>query len=181
MGPESGRPAPVGTRLSPDAQGGEEIRLFVRGEESIRITTLPPSMSLKVFGPGHLQKSHEFTSAAEFGEFLDSFGQRMLASGWTLLDVADRRQAVGGREEIRLFVRGEESIRITTHPPSMSLKVFGPGRLQKSHEFASAAEFGEFLDSLGQQMQASGWTLLDVAERRQGVARRSDQMEGRRP
>jgi hypothetical protein len=84
-------------------------------------------------------------------------------------------------EEIRLFVRGDESIRITTHPLSMTAHVFGPGRLQKSHEFASAADFGEFLGSLRQQMMAGGWTLLDVADRRQGVVGRSDQMEGRRP
>ena len=99
IGRESARPAPAGTRLSPDAQGGEEIRLFVRGDESIRITAHPPSMTLHVFGPGRAQKAHEFTSATDFGEFLDSFGQQMLASGWTLLDVADRRQAVVGRTD----------------------------------------------------------------------------------
>ena len=86
-----------------------------------------------------------------------------------------------GGEEIRLFARGEESIRITAHLPTMTLHVFGPSRLQKSHEFASAADFGEFLGSLRQQMMAGGWTLLDVADRRQGVVGRSDQMEGRRP
>jgi hypothetical protein len=91
IGRESGR-----SRRSPGGQSDEEIRLFVRGEESIRITTHPPSMTLQVFGPGRLQKSHEFTSAADFGEFLNSFGQQMLANGWTLLDVADRRHVVVG-------------------------------------------------------------------------------------
>jgi hypothetical protein len=84
-------------------------------------------------------------------------------------------------EEIRLFVRGDESIRITAHPPSMTAHVFGPGRLQKSHEFTSAADYGEFLDSLGQQMMAGGWTLLDVADRRQVVVGRTDHMEGSQP
>ena len=86
-----------------------------------------------------------------------------------------------GGEEIRLFVRGDESVRITTHPSAMTAHVFGPGRQQKSHEFSSAADFGEFLDSLGQQMMAGGWTLLDVADRRQVVVGRPDQMEGRQP
>ena len=93
------RPAPVGAELSPDPQSGEEIRLFVRGEESIRITTHAPSMTLHIFGPGRMQKSHEFTSAADFGEFLDSFGQQMRATGWTLLDVTDRRHVVPGRTD----------------------------------------------------------------------------------
>jgi|SRR5688572_32995953 hypothetical protein len=97
IGAESARPAPASTRRSPDPQSGEEIRLFVRGQESIRITMHPSSMTLHVFGPGRTQKSHEFTSAADFREFLDSFGQQMLASGWTLLDVADRRHVVPGR------------------------------------------------------------------------------------
>jgi hypothetical protein len=88
-----------------------------------------------------------------------------------------RSNAQGG-EETRLFVRGDESVRITAHPAAMTLQVFGPGRVQKSHEFASAADFGKFLDSFGQQMLANGWTLLDVAERRQAVAGRADQMDG---
>jgi len=98
-GREKARSAPAGTRLSPDAQGDEEIRLFVRGDESIRITTHPSSMTLQVFGPGRVQKSHEFTSAADFGEFLGSLRQQMMAGGWTLLDVADRRQGVVGRSD----------------------------------------------------------------------------------
>jgi hypothetical protein len=57
-------------------------------------------MTLQVFGPGRQQKSHDFTSPAEFGEFLDSFGQRLLATGWTLLDVSDRRQAGAGRNQL---------------------------------------------------------------------------------
>ena len=98
LGRESARPTPVNTRRSPNVEG-EEIRLFVRGDESIRITTHPPSMTARVFGPGRLQKSHEFTTAADFGKFLDSLGQQMMAGGWTLLDVADRRQVVVDRTD----------------------------------------------------------------------------------
>jgi len=99
MAREKAQSAPAGSRRSPDAQGGEEIRLFVRGDESIRITTHPPSM-IHVFGPGRVQKSHEFASAAEFGKFLDSFGQQMQASGWTLLDVTERRQGLGRTDQM---------------------------------------------------------------------------------
>ena len=99
FGRESGRSASAHTRRSPNAEEGEEIRLFVRGDESIRITTHPPSMTARVFGPGRLQKSHEFASAADLGKFLDSLGQQMMAGGWTLLDVTDRRQVVVGRTD----------------------------------------------------------------------------------
>jgi hypothetical protein len=99
LGRESARSNPANTRRSPAAKEGEEIRLFVRGDESIRITMNPSAMTAHVFGPGRLQKSHEFSSAADFGEFLDSLGQQMMAGGWTLLDVADRRQVVVGRTD----------------------------------------------------------------------------------
>ena len=71
----------------------EEIHLFVRGHESIRITIRAAMKTLLVFGPGRLQKCYEFASEAEFQEFLQSYEQGALKTGWTLLDVNDRRIA----------------------------------------------------------------------------------------
>ena len=96
IGPESPRPASDAQPPSA-APDEEEVRLFARGEESVRITTHKPSLTLHVFGPGRVQKSHDFASTAALGEFLQSFERQMLGSGWTLLDVPDRRKVVVGR------------------------------------------------------------------------------------
>ena len=95
-GPESARPAPVQRQLPPVPEG-EEIRLFARGEESVRVTTHSPTLTLHVFGPGRFQKSHDFGTTAALGKFLELFEQQMLSAGWTLLDVPDRRKVVIGR------------------------------------------------------------------------------------
>ena len=74
-------------------------------------------------------------------------------------------------DEIHLFSRGQESTRITIRPRTRTLHVCGPGRLQKLHEFSSAAECAEFLEVYERSLVDNGWTLLDVSERR--VAGRS--------
>jgi hypothetical protein len=98
IGPDSTRSAPAHTQ-GPPVPNGEEVRLFARGEESVRVTTHSATLTLHVFGPGRFQKSHDFGTAAALGEFLESFEQQMLSSGWALLDVPDRRKLVIGQIE----------------------------------------------------------------------------------
>ena len=74
-------------------QEGDEIRLFARGQESRRITIRPRTRTLQVCGPGRVQKLHEFSSAAELAEFLELYERSLVDSGWTLLDVNERRVA----------------------------------------------------------------------------------------
>lgn len=69
-------------------------------------------------------------------------------------------------EDVHLFSRGQESIRITIRSGMRTLHVFGPGRVQKMHEFSSIEDLKEFLQSYEEGVRASGWTLLDVTERR---------------
>jgi hypothetical protein len=40
-----------------------------------------------------VQKLHEFPSATELAEFLQSFERGLVDNGWTLLDVSERRIA----------------------------------------------------------------------------------------
>jgi hypothetical protein len=94
---------------------------------------------------------------------------------------AQSPSAIPNTEAVRLFVRGDESVRLTTHNRTLSLSVFGPGRVQKVHEFTSTAALGEFLESFEQQMLGNGWMLLDVADRRKVVRGRIDQVEEQRP
>lgn len=75
-------------------------------------------------------------------------------------------------DEIHLFARGQESIRITIHLAMKTLHVFGPGRVQKVHEFSSDAELQEFLQAYERSAVANGWTQLDTNDRR--VASRSE-------
>jgi len=82
-----------GSSASQALQDAEEIHLFVRGYESIRILIRRSTKSLQVFGPGRLQKHHEFTKTADLEEFLKAYEKSVLESGWTLLDVTDRRIA----------------------------------------------------------------------------------------
>ena len=79
-----------------------------------------------------------------------------------------------------MFARGDESVRITTHTHTLTINVFGPGRLQKSHGFGTAAALGEFLQSLEEQMLGNGWTLLDVPDRRKVVIAPAEQVQERR-
>ena len=65
--------------------------LFVRGEESIRITTGPQG-TLRIFGPRDASQSLDFTDAASLGHFVESYQQRLLSDGWVLAIVAERRQ-----------------------------------------------------------------------------------------
>jgi hypothetical protein len=65
--------------------------LFVRGEESIRITT-GPQRTLRIFGPRDASQSCDFSDAASLEQFLESYQQRLLNDGWVLAIVAERRQ-----------------------------------------------------------------------------------------
>jgi hypothetical protein len=65
--------------------------LFVRGEESIRITT-GPARTLLIFGPGEARQSCDFTDAAALTHFLESYQQRLLDDGWILGIIAERRR-----------------------------------------------------------------------------------------
>jgi hypothetical protein len=87
-------PAPhPGSSASPPLPDAQEIHLFVRGYESIRILIRPATKTVQVFGPGRVQKLQEFTRTADLEEFLKAYEQGVLENGWTLLDVTDRRIA----------------------------------------------------------------------------------------
>jgi hypothetical protein len=93
IGPEHPRGPQSGVDPSATPQAGDEVRLFARGHESIRILIRAGTSTLQVFGPGRLQKLHEFPNAAELHQFLRSYEKGVVENGWTLLDVADRRIA----------------------------------------------------------------------------------------
>ena len=82
-----------GSKAPPPLPKAEEIHLFVRGYESIRILIRPSTKSVQVFGPGRVQTLQEFTSTADLEEFLQAYEKDVLENGWTLLDVTDRRLA----------------------------------------------------------------------------------------
>ena len=65
--------------------------LFVRGEESIRLTTSPTG-TLLIFGPRDAHQSCDFTDATTLAQFVESYQQRLLGDGWVLAIVAERRQ-----------------------------------------------------------------------------------------
>jgi hypothetical protein len=97
IGPEQGRSASSDAHPPAPVPGEGEIRLFVRGDESVRVMAHNRTLSLQVFGPGRVQKVHEFSSTVALGDFLQSFEQQMLGNGWMLLDVGDRRKVNPGR------------------------------------------------------------------------------------
>ena len=66
--------------------------LFVRGEESIRITTTPKGGTLLIYGPREANQSYDFADAASLTQFLESYQERLLNDGWKLAIVAERRQ-----------------------------------------------------------------------------------------
>jgi hypothetical protein len=66
--------------------------LFVRGDESIRITTTPTGGTLLIYGPREANQSYDFGDAGGRRQFLESYQERLLNDGWVLAIVAERRQ-----------------------------------------------------------------------------------------
>jgi len=93
IGPEQSRSPQPSSNSSLPPQEGDEIHLFARGQASIRILIRPTTKTLHVFGPGRVQKLHEFASATELADFLESYERGVVENGWTLLDVNERRVA----------------------------------------------------------------------------------------
>jgi hypothetical protein len=93
IGPDNPRASQADAATSLLADEPEDVHLFSRGQESIRITIRSGMRTLHVFGPGRVQKMHEFSSVEDLREFLQSYEEGVRASGWTLLDITDRRIA----------------------------------------------------------------------------------------
>jgi hypothetical protein len=68
-----------------------EAWLFVRGEESVRMTRLPLGATLLVCGPGHAEHSHHFDSEASLEEFRRWYEQRLFSEGWAVQGTVERR------------------------------------------------------------------------------------------
>ena len=96
IGPDHPRASQPDAATSLLAEEADDVHLFSRGQESIRITIRTGMRMLHVFGPGRVQKMHEFSSIEDLQEFLQSYEDGVRASGWTLLDVTDRRVANRG-------------------------------------------------------------------------------------
>lgn len=67
--------------------------LYVRGDESIRVTRLPTGVTLLVFGPLSAEHSHQFDSEATLKEFWHWYEQHLLAEGFVLQERVERRSA----------------------------------------------------------------------------------------
>jgi hypothetical protein len=67
------------------------VWLFVRKDESIRMTRDPNAFSLLVCGPGSTEHSHHFDSEASLEEFRGWYEQRLDSEGWALKGAIERR------------------------------------------------------------------------------------------
>ena len=67
--------------------------LYVRGDESIRVTRLPTGVTLLVFGPRSAEHSHQFDSEPTLNEFWRWYEEHLLAGGWVLHERVERRSA----------------------------------------------------------------------------------------
>jgi hypothetical protein len=84
-----------------------------------------------------------------------------------------------------LFVRKDESIRMTRESTAFVLLVCGPGSTEHSHQFDTETSLEEFRAWYEERLDTEGWTLKGTVERR--VNDRSDvpsgleRRRGRRP
>jgi hypothetical protein len=76
-----------------------------------------------------------------------------------------------------LFVRNDESIRVTRDSSAFVLLVCGPGSAEHSHHFDSETSLEEFRAWYEQLLESEGWTLKGALERRVTVDR-SDVPQG---
>jgi len=87
-GYKKGRVRPIGQ----DVERIVHAWLFVRGEESIRISS-PTSATLLACGPGIAKRAYNFDNPASMQEFLQSYQERLLSEGWVLAALAERRES----------------------------------------------------------------------------------------
>ena len=90
----------------------ENVWLFVRGEESIRITRAPSGARLLTFGPREAHQSYDFAGSASLEQFLQEYQQRLLNDGWVLAIVSERRQSereVPAHQERRAWARRKKA------------------------------------------------------------------------
>jgi len=85
-----------------------------------------------------------------------------------------------------LFVRSDESIRVTRDSTGLVLLVCGPGSAEHSHHFDSEASLEDFRAWYEQRLDSEGWALKGVVERRVTVDRSdvpqsSERRRGHRP
>jgi hypothetical protein len=66
-------------------------KLFVRGEESVRLTTLPHALTLLVCGPGRTEQRHGFDTEAALDAVQRAHEEALIAAGWTLHVTSERR------------------------------------------------------------------------------------------
>jgi len=69
--------------------------LFIRGEESIRLSHLDTKLSVTAEGPGQNQRIFTFGDQATADEFLRLYEQNLIDDGWVLQAVVDRRSGRG--------------------------------------------------------------------------------------
>jgi hypothetical protein len=84
-------------------------KLYVRGDESVRLTTMPLALMLLVCGPGATEQLHRFNSEAALDAFQRAHEDALVAAGWTLHVSTDRRaeQAEQPHPERRRNTAGE--------------------------------------------------------------------------
>ena len=82
-----------------------------------------------------------------------------------------------------LFVRGQESIRITRDRTELGLFVYGPAAAEQVRTFESVDGLKEYMEGLTQELQAERWTLHATLDRRGSRAEGGDAAarERRRP
>jgi hypothetical protein len=85
-----------------------------------------------------------------------------------------------------LFVRNDESIRVTRDSSAFVLLVCGPGSAEHSHHFDSETSLEDFRAWYEQLLESEGWTLKGALERRVTVDRSDvpqgpERRRGRRP
>lgn len=69
--------------------------LFVRGDESVRVSQLDPGLAITADGPGHSERVFTFGDEPTADEFLRLYEQDLLDDGWVLQAFVDRRCTPG--------------------------------------------------------------------------------------
>lgn len=86
-------------------------------------------------------------------------------------------------EAVWLFVRGNESVRITrsTEPDGLSrIVVEGPGRTSKTHQCDTLADCMRLQQQIDADLMAQGFQVQHSSERRTGERRQKPRGRGRR-
>jgi hypothetical protein len=87
-----------------DVAPQQSVRLFTKAEASVRLCVRdgPAGFQLVIFGPGNASAEFDFAELENLERFRDKYERDLIAGGFRLHTVGDRRSGIDRRQVLRI-------------------------------------------------------------------------------